>query len=101
MKKLYLFSVILLLILFSGCNKRQDENILKIMTFNVRYDNPADSFNAWPNRASFVCRFLKNERPDLLGMQEVLARSMNISILFLQITAQLVLAETTEQKRER
>jgi endonuclease/exonuclease/phosphatase family metal-dependent hydrolase len=72
MKKLYLFSVILLLVLLSGCNKKHGENILKIMTLNVRYDNPADSFNAWPYRASFVCRFLNNEKPDLFGMQEVL-----------------------------
>jgi endonuclease/exonuclease/phosphatase family metal-dependent hydrolase len=43
------------------------------MTFNVRYDNPKDSVNAWPKRASFVCRFIKYEEPDLIGMQEVLA----------------------------
>jgi endonuclease/exonuclease/phosphatase family metal-dependent hydrolase len=73
MKKFCLLSVAFLLVLFSGCHRNPDENILKVMTFNIRYDNPADSFNAWPYRASFVCRFLNNEEPDLFGMQEVLA----------------------------
>ena len=31
-----------------------------------------DSVNAWPNRVSQVCNFIKDEKPDLLGMQEVL-----------------------------
>jgi len=35
-------------------------------------DTPYDSINAWPNRAEMVCDFLKDEKPDLLGMQEVL-----------------------------
>jgi endonuclease/exonuclease/phosphatase family metal-dependent hydrolase len=42
------------------------------MTLNVRYDNPDDSVNAWPKRAAIVCNFIKNEKPDVLGMQEVL-----------------------------
>jgi len=42
------------------------------MTLNVRMDTPYDSINAWPNRAEMVCDFLKDEKPDLLGMQEVL-----------------------------
>jgi endonuclease/exonuclease/phosphatase family metal-dependent hydrolase len=73
MKKFCLLSVSILLVFFSGCHKNSDEYTLKVMTFNIRYDNPADNFNAWPYRASFVCRFLNNEGPDLFGMQEVLA----------------------------
>jgi len=48
------------------------------MTLNLRYDNPRDSINAWPIRASIVCNFLKNENPDLLGMQEVLFHQYEI-----------------------
>ena len=72
MKKFYLFPVIFLLVFLPGCKKRSDVNILKVMTFNIRYDNPKDSVNAWRERAPFVCRFLKEEEPDLIGMQEVL-----------------------------
>jgi endonuclease/exonuclease/phosphatase family metal-dependent hydrolase len=42
------------------------------MTFNIRYDNPADSINSWDNRKSLVVETLKTESPDIIGMQEVL-----------------------------
>lgn len=74
MKRFFLFSVIFFLVLLLGCKRRSDEGILKVLTFNIRYDNPRDSANAWPNRAAFLCRFLKDEEPDLIGMQEVLVR---------------------------
>ena len=61
------------MVIISGCHKKPDTNILKVMTFNIRYDNPDDSLYAWPNRTKIICNFLKNENPDLLGMQEVLA----------------------------
>jgi endonuclease/exonuclease/phosphatase family metal-dependent hydrolase len=73
MKKLFLFPVIMIMVLISGCHKKPDANILKVITFNIRYDNPDDSLYAWPNRTKIICNFLKNEKPDLLGMQEVLA----------------------------
>ncbi|TFG41249.1 MAG: endonuclease/exonuclease/phosphatase family protein [Bacteroidia bacterium] len=73
MKRLSPFLIILILVLFPGCKNKSNVDILKVMTFNIRYDNPRDSINAWPNRASLLCRFLKDEEPDLIGMQEVLA----------------------------
>jgi endonuclease/exonuclease/phosphatase family metal-dependent hydrolase len=72
MKKLFLFPVIMIMVLISGCHKKPDANILKVMTLNIRYDNPDDSLYAWPKRTKIICNFLKNEKPDLLGMQEVL-----------------------------
>lgn len=42
------------------------------MTFNIRFDNPRDKNNAWPNRAPMVAAFVNDQLPDLLGMQEVL-----------------------------
>lgn len=42
------------------------------MTFNIRFDNPRDSSNAWPHRAVMVAGFVNDQVPDLLGMQEVL-----------------------------
>ena len=77
MKKFSMVHVVLLPVLLTGCNKNSDEAILKVMTFNIRTQNPSDSFNSWPYRASFVCRFLNNEKPDLFGMQEVLARQFD------------------------
>jgi endonuclease/exonuclease/phosphatase family metal-dependent hydrolase len=72
MKRSLSLFLIIFLFVFTCCSKRSDEDALKVMTLNVRYDNPHDSANAWPNRASIVYNFIKNENPDLLGMQEVL-----------------------------
>jgi endonuclease/exonuclease/phosphatase family metal-dependent hydrolase len=63
---------ICLMIGFAGCSHKTDKKSMKIMTFNVRYDNPADSMNAWPRRAEQLCRFIETEKPDIIGMQEVL-----------------------------
>jgi endonuclease/exonuclease/phosphatase family metal-dependent hydrolase len=71
-KALYLFFTLLLFVL-SGCSRDSNKDSLKVMTINVRYDNPRDSLNAWPNRVAIVCNFIRNAKPDLLGMQEVLA----------------------------
>ena len=72
MKRSLSYYLIIFLFVFTCCSKHSEEDALKVMTLNVRYDNPHDSANAWPKRASIVCNFLKNEKPDLLGMQEVL-----------------------------
>ncbi len=40
------------------------------MTFNIRYDNPADAPNDWNSRKAAVATFLQDESPDFLGIQE-------------------------------
>jgi endonuclease/exonuclease/phosphatase family metal-dependent hydrolase len=72
MKRSIVFSVIIFLLVFSGCSHKSDKDAIKVMTLNVRYDNPGDSSNAWPNRTAIVDNFIRDEKPDLLGMQEVL-----------------------------
>ena len=71
-KKQLIYSVAILLLVTAGCSRESNKDTVKVMTLNVRYDNPRDSVNAWPYRASQVCNFIKAEKPDLLGMQEVL-----------------------------
>src|SRR5664280_1178974 len=72
MEKLSFFLAAIFLFVSLGCSHRKGENGIKVITLNVRYDNPADSVNAWPERASQVCNFIINEKPDIIGMQEVL-----------------------------
>ena len=45
---------------------------VKVMTYNIRYDNPADGDNSWSNRTSGLGNLIVQQNPDLLGMQEVL-----------------------------
>jgi endonuclease/exonuclease/phosphatase family metal-dependent hydrolase len=72
MKKLSFCLVVICFIIVSGCSHKSRENDLRIMTMNVRYDNPEDSVNAWPERATQVCNFITSEKPDIIGLQEVL-----------------------------
>ena len=44
---------------------------LKIMSFNLRVDNTGDGINSFTNRFHRVVEILEQEKPDLVGFQEV------------------------------
>ncbi len=50
---------------------------LKVMSFNIRYDNPADGPNAWPKRQADLVAFIEKVKPDVLGLQEVLQHQLS------------------------
>lgn len=50
---------------------------LRVMSFNIRYHNPADGYNAWPHRKALVESMIRFHRADLLGIQEALQSQMN------------------------
>jgi len=72
MRNFTLLIIVFVMSVVHGCSNNTKNNTLEVVTLNVRLDTPVDSANAWPNRASFVCDYLNEEKPDLLGMQEVL-----------------------------
>jgi endonuclease/exonuclease/phosphatase family metal-dependent hydrolase len=43
-----------------------------ILTYNLRYDNPADGVNAWTNRRVWLCEQVRQINPDIFGIQEAL-----------------------------
>jgi endonuclease/exonuclease/phosphatase family metal-dependent hydrolase len=45
---------------------------MNIITFNIRYNTPNDSMNAWPNRIEMVTGLLKFHEADIFGLQEAL-----------------------------
>jgi endonuclease/exonuclease/phosphatase family metal-dependent hydrolase len=45
---------------------------LKVMTYNIRYDNPNDGRNAWPHRKDRLIKLIQEQNPDILGVQEAL-----------------------------
>jgi endonuclease/exonuclease/phosphatase family metal-dependent hydrolase len=49
---------------------------LRVMTFNIRYDNPADGENAWPKRRDWVGEVIRDQKVDLVGVQEALGRQV-------------------------
>ena len=61
--------IIILLLMLAGFSDAQS---LKVMTYNIRYDNPGDSVNAWPNRIEKVSSLIRKHNPDIIGVQEAL-----------------------------
>lgn len=55
----------------------QNERKIQVMTFNIRYDNPGDGINSWPNRLDLVLATLKSRIPDIVAFQEVLAGQLH------------------------
>lgn len=49
---------------------------IRVMTFNIRYDEPQDKENAWPNRKELVASVIRFHHADLVGVQEALARQL-------------------------
>ena len=52
------------------------QDFLNIMTFNVRYNNPADSLNGWPNRSDKVSSQILFHEAHIVGVQEALHDQM-------------------------
>lgn len=50
--------------------------VLHVMTWNLRYDNPGDGPNAWPHRKDWVAEIVLREKTDIAGFQEVLPRQL-------------------------
>ncbi len=49
---------------------------LRVMSFNIRYDEPRDKENAWPNRKELVGSMIRFHRADLVGVQEALKHQL-------------------------
>lgn len=45
---------------------------VKVMTYNIRYDNPGDGPNRWDNRKEKVFALIRKYNPDIIGLQEAL-----------------------------
>lgn len=50
---------------------------LNVMTFNIRFDTPDDSLNAWPHRRALAVSTIRFHKADVVGMQEALAHQIN------------------------
>lgn len=45
---------------------------MKIVSFNIRYDNPKDGVHCFDNRKSLIIQTINAKKPDIIGFQEVL-----------------------------
>ena len=59
MLKVKIFVLFLSLVCLRGTALSQASPVLKVMTFNLRYDNPDDGENAWSVRKSYAAEMVK------------------------------------------
>lgn len=62
----------LLFLTLYGCVQAPKDTPLKVMSFNIRYDNPKDGTNAWSHRRDMVAQTISFHDVDICGLQEVL-----------------------------
>lgn len=69
----HLFSLLALLSLLMPLSGQSlIESPLRVMSFNIRFNNPGDGANAWPNRLALVESTIRYHGADLIGVQEAL-----------------------------
>ena len=56
-----------------AANSLGADEVLRVMTFNIRYGSAGDGENAWDDRKELLLATIRKFDPDLLGTQEVLA----------------------------
>ncbi len=67
--------LLLLIFLLTGIFSNEifaKESSLRVMTFNIRYNEPRDGLNAWTNRKTKVSDVIRFHKADLVGVQEAL-----------------------------
>ena len=67
------FLIFTFCLLVSSANSQS----FKILTYNLRYDNPSDGLNAWTNRRAWLCEQVKQVSPEVFGIQEGLISQIN------------------------
>lgn len=74
MKKVLFFAVFAAMFSLVSCKQ---SNELKVMSYNVRYDNAGDGENAWDFRKHATIAMLNDVQPDVFGVQEALPNQLS------------------------
>ena len=74
MKK-FLFAFVTLFLTLS-CEVQQEEDNLKVVSYNMRYDNPNDGENIWDIRKVATPAMIKEVHPDVFGVQEAMVHQI-------------------------
>lgn len=81
------FASILLGLLLSNCTQQletrqasplaQNATPFRVMSFNIRYNNPGDEAHAWPHRVDRVASTILFNNTDIVGVQEALKEQLD------------------------
>ena len=73
-KSRFLLIVLLSFIAFDAVSASR----LRVMSFNIRQDNPKDGpLNLWQDRRAPLCKYINKVKPDIVGMQEVFKNQLD------------------------
>lgn len=98
MKNVLYLTITMLLCLFA--NNQVVAQQLKLITYNIRYDNPNDGENAWPLRKTFLAAQLNFYAPDVFGIQEALPNQVTDLEILLPQYAHVGMARDGDGKGE-
>lgn len=68
----FLFFLALLFVICDETFSQSRTSAVRVMSFNIRYDEPRDGVNAWTNRKQKVADLIRFHKADLVGVQEAL-----------------------------
>jgi endonuclease/exonuclease/phosphatase family metal-dependent hydrolase len=57
---------------FGGVARSDDATNVRIMTFNIRYENTTDGLNVWSKRRELAADVIRRFDPDFVGLQEAM-----------------------------
>jgi len=67
---LFTFLLIMSSVISTGSETNAKQDDMRVMSFNIRFDNPNDGPNAWPHRKDFVASMFRFHQADIVGTQE-------------------------------
>jgi endonuclease/exonuclease/phosphatase family metal-dependent hydrolase len=76
----YRFSIFALFVFFFSFGPflfAQPDSVLRVMSFNIRFDNPADGYNAWPHRKELAASMIRFYDAGIVGLQEALRSQLD------------------------
>ncbi len=72
MKKIRLIALLMVISLSASA-----ADTLRVLSFNIRYNNAGDGVNAWPHRKDLAASVFKENDVDFAGLQEALVGQIN------------------------
>lgn len=75
--KNFLLTLTLILLMFPAFSQPREVKPMNVMSYNIRYNNPGDGVNAWPNRQDWVKELIEFYDTDILCLQEALKEQVD------------------------
>jgi len=71
-----IYIVFLSVLCLIGFQNQGHAQVDRVLTYNIKYDNPKDSVNNWTNRKEEVIQLIKHYEPQIFGIQEGLLHQL-------------------------